>query len=162
MVSLLTRSPVRNLVSVQSRQKLKRCFARALKAAGYEQAYVCLSLSGDTELHELNQKYANEDHPTDVLSFSQSADVVFAGQPLFLGDVIVSVETALRQAQAAGHSLFQELLHLSVHGLCHLLGYDHATSEEEQVMFGYEAKLREQALHNKHIRRVEAPPKTKN
>jgi probable rRNA maturation factor len=96
-----------------------------------------LSLTSDRELRALNKTYANEDHATDVLSFEQEA-------PL-LGDVIISVETAGRQAKAAKHSLGAELFHLAVHGMVHLIGYDHATKAEERVMFAYEARLRARA-----------------
>lgn len=108
-----------------------------MRAAGVEQRAMTLSLTSDRELRRLNKKYAGEDHVTDVLSFEQEA-------PL-LGDVVISVETAARQAKSAGHSLGAELFHLAVHGMVHLLGYDHATKAEERVMFGYEAKLRARA-----------------
>ena len=108
-----------------------------MRAAGVAGRAMTLSLTDDRELRALNKKYANEDHATDVLSFEQAA-------PL-LGDVIISVETAARQAKTAKHSLLAELFHLSVHGMVHLLGYDHATKAEERVMFGYEAKLRARA-----------------
>jgi probable rRNA maturation factor len=108
-----------------------------MRAAGVEGRALTLSLTNDRELRQLNHKYAGEDHATDVLSFEQQA-------PL-LGDVVISVETARRQAEAAGHSLLAELFHLAVHGMVHLLGYDHATQAEERVMFAYEAKLRARA-----------------
>ncbi|HEX9104872.1 MAG TPA: rRNA maturation RNase YbeY [Polyangia bacterium] len=110
---------------------------RAMRAAGVVERAMTLSLTSDRELRRLNKKYAGEDHVTDVLSFEQEA-------PL-LGDVVISVETAARQAKSAGHSLGAELFHLAVHGMVHLLGYDHATKAEERVMFGYEAKLRARA-----------------
>jgi probable rRNA maturation factor len=62
-----------------------------------------------------------------------------------LGDIVISVETAERQARARAQGLEAELFHLGVHGLCHLLGYDHATRAEERVMFAYEARLRAEA-----------------
>jgi probable rRNA maturation factor len=120
-----------------------------MQAAGVAERALSLSLSDDRELHALNQQYAGEDHATDVLSFEQEA-------PL-LGDVIISVETAARQAKAAGHSLLAELVHLAVHGLAHLIGYDHATPAEERTMFGYEAKLRAAARAPGAVRRVPRP-----
>lgn len=164
MLNLLTRGVARHLTSLRSRNLLKRQLQRAIKAAGHDHDQVCLSLSDDVELLELNRTYANEDHATDVLSFSQE-DFSLQGRmdraflPLMLGDIIISVETAKRQAEAAAHSLEQELLHLAVHGFCHLLGYDHTTKEEEWVMFGYEAKLREQALTKGRVQLVLKPPK---
>jgi probable rRNA maturation factor len=130
---------VRNgvVVSPSTVRTLKRRIVRAMKAAGVADRALTLSLTDDRELRALNKRYAGEDHATDVLSFEQTA-------PL-LGDVVISVETALRQAKAAKHSLLAELFHLAVHGMVHLMGYDHATKAEERVMFGYEAKLRARA-----------------
>lgn len=144
------RKEFRAELSAPARRELRRQLGRALRAAGHAGALLCLSLTDDEELRALNRAYAGTDRPTDVLSFSQRegmpAGPVGRGHtPELLGDVVISVETALRQAQAAGHDLLPELLHLSVHGLCHLLGYDHATRAEERAMFGYEALLREQA-----------------
>jgi probable rRNA maturation factor len=131
---------------------LKRLVGRAMRAAGVAERAMALSLSDDHELLALNRQYAGEDHATDVLSFEQSA-------PL-LGDVVISVETAARQAAAAGHSLTAELVHLAVHGLVHLMGFDHATKAEERVMFGYEAKLRAAARAPGEVKRVRAPTPT--
>jgi rRNA maturation RNase YbeY len=128
---------------------LGRLVGRAMRAAGVAERALALSLSDDDELLALNRQYAGEDHATDVLSFEQSA-------PL-LGDVIISVETAARQAAAAGHSLAAELVHLAVHGMVHLMGYDHATAEEERVMFGFEARLRAAARAPGPVARVRAP-----
>ena len=116
---------------------LRARVGRVMRAAGVAERALTLSLTNDRELRALNREYAQEDHATDVLSFEQ-------GAPL-LGDVVISVETAARQARAAGHSLLAELFHLATHGVVHLLGYDHATKAEERVMFGYEAKLRARA-----------------
>jgi probable rRNA maturation factor len=128
---------------------LKRLVGRAMRAAGVAERALALSLSDDDELLQLNRQFADEDHATDVLSFEQEA-------PL-LGDVIISVETAARQARAAGHSLAAELVHLSVHGMVHLMGFDHATKAEERVMFGYEARLRAAARAAGPVKRVRAP-----
>ncbi len=117
---------------------LRARLGKVLRAAGVAERALSVSLTDDRELRALNKKFANEDHATDVLSFEQEA-------PL-LGDVVISVETAARQAKAAKHSLLAELFHLATHGVVHLLGYDHATSAEERVMFAYEAKLRARAI----------------
>lgn len=163
MLTLLVRGRAPGLVPQPLRRTLRRQVERALRAAGAEAAEVCLSLTDDEEILALNRSYAGEDHATDVLSFSQRE----GGAPALpgesdaeapLGDIIISVETAQRQAAAAGHELLDELLHLAVHGLCHLLGYDHATPEEERAMFGYEALLRAQARGRGKVLRVEAAP----
>lgn len=129
--------------------RLRRLVGRAMRAAGVADRALALSLSDDDELLALNRQYAGEDHATDVLSFEQ--------EPPLLGDVIISVETAARQAATARHALVTELVHLSVHGLVHLMGFDHATPAEERVMFGYEAKLRAAARAPGAVVRVRAP-----
>lgn len=165
MLSLDVRGRARGQVDAAMRRELRRLLVRAMKAAGVDETQVCLSLSDDEELHALNLQYAEEDHATDVLSFSQRESrvkdlpaLVLPGVPEPLGDILISVEYAERQAAAQRHDLLSELLHLSVHGLCHLLGYDHATPEEERVMFGYEAELREQARGKLRIK-APVPPK---
>ena len=83
----------------------------------------------DREIHALNRQYRGKDKPTDVLSFPL-ADTL---QPALLGDVIISLETAARQAQRRGHSLREELQTLLIHGILHLLGYDHEISRSEAM-----------------------------
>jgi probable rRNA maturation factor len=128
---------------------------RALLAAGLDGVELSLTLSDDDELRALNAEYAGEDHATDVLSFEQGG-IAPPGGRRALGDVIISVEYAARQAQ---RGLAAELFHLAVHGLVHLCGYDHSDAAEERVMFGYEAALRGAALARGPVRRVSAPPR---
>jgi probable rRNA maturation factor len=118
---------------------------RAMRAAGARGA-VALSLTSSTELLALNRTFAGEDHETDVLSFQQA--------PPLLGDIVIAVDIAARQAKS---TLLDELLHLAVHGLAHLLGYDHATAREEAIMFGFEASLRAQSIGRGPVRRVRRP-----
>jgi probable rRNA maturation factor len=110
---------------------------------------VSLSLVGDREILELNREFAGEDHATDVLSFEQDSP-----GSLLMGDIVISVEWAARQAR---QPLADELLHLAVHGLAHLCGYDHATRAEERVMFGWETKLREQARGRAPVKTIARP-----
>lgn len=110
---------------------------------------VNLLLTDDARIRQLNRDYRGLDRPTDVLSFSQieqiDGEAGFVPAPsgrLVLGDVIVSIETARRQAADQGHGLEAEVRHLAVHGALHLLGYDHQTDEEEARM----NRLAQQAL----------------
>ncbi len=82
----------------------------------------------DAFIHTLNRDYRGFDKPTDVLSFPQDVE---AG---VLGDVVISVPTAARQAEAQGHALEREVEWLYVHGLLHLVGYDDSTDEEAEEM----------------------------
>ncbi len=101
---------------------------------------ISLTLTNDAEIRALNRRFANEDHSTDVLSFSQRES---GGPPTpLLGDIVISLETARRQAKTQKRPLLDELFHLAVHGLAHLQGLDHRTSRQEKKMFAYEARLR--------------------
>ncbi len=142
------RGTARRTLAPQVVREVARQLRRAMRAAGAG-GEVALSFSDDRELRALNRAYADQDHATDVLSFTQAG-------PL-LGDVVISVETARRQADAGGRELRGELVHLAVHGLAHLLGFDHATKADERVMFGYETKLRLQAHGRAAVRPVRRP-----
>ena len=99
-------------------------------------------------IHQLNREYRNVDRPTDVISFAfldgdeQRDEKLHGKGPVPLGDIYISVEKAKEQAEEYGHPLERELSFLFVHGLLHLLGYDHMTKEDEAVMF----KLQDEIL----------------
>ena len=88
-------------------------------------------------IHELNKTYRKIDRETDVITFALEDEdtIVLPGEDRILGDIYISIEKARSQAEEYGHSLLRELSFLAVHGFYHLLGYDHATPEEEKVMF---------------------------
>ena len=88
-------------------------------------------------IHDLNKTYRHIDRPTDVITFALEDEdtIVLPGEERILGDIYISIDKAREQAQEYGHSLLRELSFLAVHGFYHLLGYDHATPEEEKVMF---------------------------
>lgn len=105
-------------------------------------AELSLVLCDDAFIRPLNRDYRGKDAPTDVLSFAmQEGEDLLADDPV-LGDLVISVETARRQAGEQGHDLGAELRVLLVHGLLHLLGYDHEVDEAEAAeMRAAEAKL---------------------
>lgn len=107
---------------------------------------VSVLLTDDDMIAGLNKQYRNVDGPTDVLSFSQlEGDDDFAQEvdDGVLGDVVISVERAQAQSQAQGNTLDEEVDMLLVHGILHLLGYDHAEPDEEKVMFARQAEILE-------------------
>ena len=100
---------------------------------------VDITIVDDEEIHQLNRNYRNVDRPTDVLSFALDEDdedepELLEGQLHLLGDIIISAETATRQAEEFGHGLEREIVYLAVHGLLHLLGYDHMVEEDKVIM----------------------------
>ena len=89
-----------------------------------------VALVGDTEIRRLNREYRRRDRPTDVLSFSLR-EGRFGSVARSLGDVVISLDTAVRQAKERGDHLRDEVDRLLVHGILHLAGYDHEISERE-------------------------------
>jgi probable rRNA maturation factor len=85
---------------------------------------LCLTLTGDREIHAMNLQYRGKDKPTDVLSFPQLGEDV---DPVVqsLGDIVISLDTTRRQAPKYGNTFSEELLRLLIHGILHLLGHDH-------------------------------------
>lgn len=96
----------------------------------------------DTQLHELNREYLGIDAPTDVLSFPASETDPESGRR-YLGDILISIPRAEKQAGKAGHALEAEVQLLIVHGTLHLLGYDHAEAEEKARMWKTQAEILE-------------------
>ncbi|KAG4379170.1 hypothetical protein GLYMA_17G192300v4 [Glycine max] len=99
---------------------------------GFDSVELSVLLCNDEFIQKLNKEWRNEDHATDVLSMSQHVPGLKI-PILMLGDIIISVETAARQAEERGHTLLDEIRILMVHGLLHLLGFDHEISEEAEV-----------------------------
>jgi probable rRNA maturation factor len=92
--------------------------------------HLAVRITGDRELHRLNREFLGEDHPTDVLSFPSGS----ANLDGHLGDIALSWPAVVRQSEAFGHTPEVEALLLSVHGLLHVLGWDHADAAQEREM----------------------------
>ena len=118
---------------------------RVLEMLGLADAELSIVLCDDAFIHALNRDYRGVDAPTDVLSFSMREGEESDPDDPVLGDVIISVETAARQAAAAGHDLSHEIRHLLVHGILHLLGHDHE-DDDEAARMDSEAQRVEQFL----------------
>ena len=114
-------------------------------ADGYE---LSLKFVSDRQIQTLNARYRQQNKPTDVLAFaSLEADVPkpndtgYLLEPLYLGDLVISLDTAAKQAQQQGHSLLRELAWLAAHGLLHLLGWDHPDDSSLQKMLDVQTEL---------------------
>ena len=102
------------------------------------------------EIHKINKEYRGIDRPTDVISFALEDDDTFVSlDQRVLGDIYISIDKAKEQALEYGHALLRELCFLSIHGILHLLGYDHMKPDEEKVMF----ELQERILSEYGIKR---------
>lgn len=101
---------------------------------------ISVSLVDNEEIRELNRDYRNKDSETDVLSFPMDDEFLMEG-PILLGDIIISVEKALEQANDFGHSVEREIAYLTAHSMLHLLGYDHMQEEEKSIMRSKEKEI---------------------
>ena len=105
---------------------------------GVENGEVSITLTDNAYIHKLNKQYRGIDRPTDVLSFalneSEEPEIEGGMAVNVLGDLIISVERAEEQAADFGHSVRREMAFLTVHGMLHLLGYDHMEDEEREEM----------------------------
>jgi rRNA maturation RNase YbeY len=137
--------PARLRVVVLNRQRRRRVDAARLRrvlggaaAALRVGGEVALVLSGDRLVHRLNRQYRGKDRPTDVLSFPGD------GAEGTLGDIVISLDTAARNARGLGRTLLQELDVLALHGFLHVLGYDHEA--DDGTMNRLETRLRKRLL----------------
>jgi probable rRNA maturation factor len=123
------------------------------------------SFVDDAEVWALNRDFRAKDKPTDVLSFplfeagqgdDESNPIIFPGEEdqLALGDIVISIDTAVRQAEELNHTLEREIAFLTIHGTLHLLGYDHAKASERRTMFA-----RQDAIYEAIFQRDQGTPK---
>ena len=123
-------------VSVELISLLEKIGAFALRLEGVgPQGEVSIVLVDNSHIHELNLTYRGMDSPTDVLAFNlQDGGSAVSEEDTLLGDVVISLEKAAEQGNALGHSLKREVAFLAVHGILHLLDYDHDSDASEQEM----------------------------
>ncbi|MEI7637989.1 MAG: rRNA maturation RNase YbeY [Syntrophus sp. (in: bacteria)] len=134
-----------------NRRQIRSSLVRLLKRLGLEDRELSLLVVDNEEMRELNRLYLGRDYPTNVISFAMSEGAYGNVNPQLLGDIIISVETAMSEGESSGASLKESLDFLMIHGLLHLLGYDHESGdtqearrmqEKEEELFLY--------LHRKH------------
>jgi probable rRNA maturation factor len=132
---LLDAGPFRGI----RRAEIARRARAMLRATGESRAELSVLLTDDAGIHRLNRDYRSKDRPTDVLAFAQREGRLAAGD--VLGDVVISVPTASRQAAASDHPLLAEVTMLLAHGILHLLGWDHDTPAKDRRMRAETARL---------------------
>ncbi|MBQ9374788.1 MAG: rRNA maturation RNase YbeY [Ruminococcus sp.] len=137
---LITNDQTSVKIPVGLRLLIRKCCHAVAVTENFDNDFeVSVTFVDDNRIHELNKEYRNVDRPTDVLSFPLGENGVYDVNKetgaCMLGDIVISIETALRQAEIYGHSLEREVGFLTVHSMLHLLGYDHEVSQlEERIM----------------------------
>ena len=136
----ITNNQTQIKIPVGIRLLVRRCCHAVTEYEGFNDDFeVSVSFVDDEQIHKLNLEHRNIDRPTDVLSFplgeNGKYDINHETGALLLGDIVISLETACRQAELYEHSLEREVGFLTVHSMLHLLGYDHEKSSlEERIM----------------------------
>lgn len=124
--------------------KLKKLALRVLISLGWKEVEFGIVLVNDRTIQDLNLRYRQKDTPTDVLSFSMECPSLQVGEdrpPRLLGEVVISVETARRQSVKYRRTFYEELSGLLIHGILHLVGFDHEEDSEERRMKRKEREL---------------------
>lgn len=112
-----------------------------LSALELDAAELSVLLTDDSTIHALNREHRHKDRPTDVLAFPIDEHEAPREGPRILGDVVISLDTAARQASSRKRPLVEEVRFLLAHGLLHLVGYDHDTPEKKRVMTAQTRRL---------------------
>ena len=135
---------------IEELNEVKKFIDFALDYLKLENVVFNIIIIDNDEIHKINKEYRGIDRPTDVISFALEDDDTFIKMnQRILGDIYISIDRAREQAKEYGHSLLRELCFLTIHGILHLLGYDHMEPEDEKVMF----ELQERVLDAYGIRR---------
>lgn len=143
MNTIISKEPENLFVEKNIELEIIRAADVVGKIYGAENSEVSITLTDDKNIHELNKKFRGIDRPTDVLSFAfrESEEPQILNSDIeILGDIIISIERAKIQAEDFGHSFLREIIFLEVHGLLHLLGYDHI-EESDRIEMEAEQKF---------------------
>ena len=134
-----------NSISEDTLEAMRRAVENAVRLEGLEEAELCILLTTEEDIQRLNAEFRDIDKVTDVLSFPELdfqqpiSDMVAEGWEVssnigFLGDIAICIKRAAEQAEEYGNTLTEELCFLAVHGVLHLMGYDHIEPEDEMKM----------------------------
>ena len=115
------------------RRKIGAAARRILKALGYEGYELTVLLVDDREITRLNRRYFRRNRPTNVISFPMIDETPASLHSRILGDVVISADTARRDAEEVGKKAEEEILFLMIHGILHLAGYDHEGTKKERL-----------------------------
>ena len=127
---------------VKQHQDMKKFILYCVSKLDLDNVLFNIIIIGNDEIHTLNNEYRGIDKPTDVISFAlEDNKASFKQEVRVLGDIYISYDKVIEQAKEYCHSELRELCFLSVHGLLHLLGYDHMNKEDEKKMFALQKKI---------------------
>lgn len=129
-------------------QTIQREMTKILEGLGYLEGELSILLTNDAQIADLNNRYRGKQGPTNVLAFPMSGTPGKGPDAGMLGDIVVSLDTARLESRACGEPLPHSVFRLLIHGLLHLLGYDHEASEQEALrMQEVQDRLLEQISH---------------
>ena len=137
----LTGPPERESLPALDTAALAERAGKLLRELGHAESELSVALVGDASMAEMNSQYRGRPGPTDVLSFSLLEGDHAEQRGGLLGDVVIDLEQAERQARERGHGLDEEAARLLIHGTLHLLGYDHEQDDEAREMEAMERRL---------------------
>ena len=144
---------INNLVNekIEELNDVEKIISFAMKKEDID-AFLNIIIVDNEYIHKINKEYRGKDAETDVISFALEDDdsLVLPDGIRILGDIYISIDKAREQAKLYGHSLKREICFLAVHGFYHLLGYDHMTKEDEEIML----EIKNQVVQLKDIKRV--------
>lgn len=132
---------------IKELKQINELLKKVIKNEFIEDAIFNVIIIDNERIHEINREYRLIDKPTDVISFALEDTEEIAMSVRVLGDIYISLDKAISQANEYNHSLLRELSFLTIHGLLHLLGYDHMEKEDEKIMF----KKQEDILNEANI-----------
>ena len=121
-------------------RKMSLLMEKALKDLGCNRGELSILITVDEQIRELNSWYLKRDKPTNVLAFPMIDKKSTGPESGMLGDIVISVDTVEQEAMSSGISFYDRVLQLLIHGLLHLLGYDHEVSEAEEIKMQNEEK----------------------
>ena len=129
--------------------ELKKFVRFSVNELNIKDCYFNIIFVNNDYIKELNKNYRNIDRETDVITFALEDDKTVISKVRILGDIYISIDKAISQAEEYGHSLKREISFLTIHGILHLLGYDHMNEKDEKKMFS----LQDEILNKADIRR---------
>lgn len=122
-------------------ESIKRVLKRGIEKENLTDVLFNVIIVDNAYIHNLNKEYRKIDRETDVITFALEDTIDIKTTPRLLGDIYISIEKAREQAKTYGHSFRREICFLTIHGFYHLLGFDHQTEKEEEIMFARQEEV---------------------